>query len=89
MAALATDDGPTGLSLGGDEMDLHQALSEVAACAAMVEINREWLTLGFLSDGAFTPEEYIERARWQKLLVGDLNALIERQGTESALAAVA
>jgi len=70
-------------------MDLNQALSEVEARTALAEANREWLTMGFLSDEAFTPQEYIERARWQASLLRELNSVADALATEPTVRAVA
>jgi hypothetical protein len=70
-------------------MDLGRALTEVEHRVALVEANARWLTLGFLSDEAFTPQAYIERARWQATLLRALNSLVEPLAIETTLPAVA
>jgi hypothetical protein len=70
-------------------MDLNRALSVVEARAALAEVNREWLSIGFLTDENFTPQEYIERARWQASLVRELNAVADAMAVEATLQAVA
>jgi len=70
-------------------MDLNRALTEVENRVASAEANAVWLTLGFLTDEAFTPDAYLRRAEWQREMVSGLRSLVEHMGTETALDAVA
>jgi len=57
-------------------VDLSLALQMVESRAALVEArvasNELWLTLGFLSDQTFSPEEYVMRAECQRELRREL-----------------
>jgi hypothetical protein len=70
-------------------VDLNRALTEVERQVAFAEANSLWLSIGFLSDGAFTPDAYLRRAEWQRQLVRDLHSLVEHMGSETTLDAAA